>query len=74
MDAMCVWAGEAIVALSIASTTGAPETRELTTAPSGSAITYASYTIALAGLAPYPRASQQIRPDDYVATLVVTAP
>ena len=72
MDAVCVWAGEAIVALSVAKATGGPEARELSTTPGGSAITYAGYTISLTGLTPYPRASQAIRPGDYVATLVVT--
>ena len=72
MDALCVWAGEAIVALSLTAANGGPETRELKTTPSGSVAAYADYTISLTALAPYPRASQQIRPDDYVATLVVT--
>jgi hypothetical protein len=72
MDVMCVWAGEAIVAVSVKAATGGPETRELSTTPSGSAITYAGYTISMTALAPYPRASQQIRPGDYVTTLVVT--
>lgn len=71
-DAVCVWAGEAIVALSVTAATAGTETRELKTTPGGSAVTYADYTISLTGLTPYPRASQQIRPDDYVATLVVT--
>ena len=72
MDAICVWAGEATVALSVMASSGGPETRDLSTMPGSSAVDYAAYRISLTGLSPYPRASQQIRPGDYVATLVVT--
>jgi hypothetical protein len=71
MDAICVWAGDATVAISLSRSGTAAESRELHTQPSGSQISYADYTIALTSLSPYPRASQDIRPNDYLATFVV---
>jgi hypothetical protein len=71
MDVMCVWAGDAIVAIALTPSKGSSESRELHTQPAGSQISYANFTIALTALAPYPRLTQPIRPDDYVATFVV---
>lgn len=73
MDAMCVWAGDAILMMSLAQSSGSQEERELHTNPTGSEVVYRSYSIKLEQLAPYPRSNQQIRPEDYVATLVVRA-
>ncbi len=72
MDALCVWTGDATVAVTLQPARGAAESRELHTQPPGSQISYAGYTIALAALAPYPKSSQEIRPGDYVATFVVS--
>ena len=72
MDALCVWAGDATVAVTLAPTKGAASSQELHTQQSGSQISYGSYTIALTALAPYPRSSQEIRPADYIATFVVS--
>lgn len=72
MDALCVWAGDAVVAVSVGrSRTGRVE-RELHCDPSRSEATYLAYTIKLVSLAPYPRSDRRIRPGDYVATLTVT--
>ena len=72
MDVMCVWAGDATVAITLTPSKGSAESRELHVQPSGSQIPYAGYTIALTALAPYPRATQQIPATDYVATFVVS--
>lgn len=72
MDALCVWAGDATVAVTLRPSTGGAESRELHTQPAGSQISYGGYTIALSALAPYPKSSESIRPSDYVATLVVS--
>ena len=72
MDTMCVWAGDATVAITLTPSKGSSESRELHVQSSGSQISYASYTIALTALAPYPRATQQIPAADYVATFVVS--
>lgn len=72
MDAMCVWAGDAIVTVTLKPLSGASESRELHTQPTGSQISYANYTIALTTLAPYPRSSGEISAASYVATFVVS--
>ena len=71
MDAMCVWAGDATVAITLAAATGPAESRELHVQPAGSKTSYANFTIALTALAPYPRSTGPIRAGDYVATFVV---
>lgn len=72
MDALCVWAGDAIVVLTI-SGDGQPAARELHTIAGSSEASYSGYMIKLISLAPYPRSDRQIRPEDYVATLSVVA-
>jgi len=71
MDAMCVWAGDATISVTLNPANGPTESREMHTQATGSQISYASYTITLTALAPYPRSSQEILPADYVATFVV---
>ena len=71
MDALCIRAGEAIIAVSMTTSKGSPETREMRTDATGSKITYADHTIELTALAPYPRSTQTIEPRDYVATFIV---
>jgi len=44
----------------------------LTTSPNGSTASHAAYTVRLVQLAPYPSSAASIRPEDYVATLVVS--
>ena len=53
---------------------GSPPERELRTTPALSEASYLSYVIKLVALTPYPRSTQQIRPEDYVATLTVERP
>ena len=71
MDAFCVWAGDATISVTLNPVKGPTESREMHTQATGSQISYASYTITLTALAPYPRSSQEIRAADYVATFVV---
>jgi len=74
MDALCVWAGDAVVTLRLSHAAGNPAERELHTAErSGSEASYLAYVIKLVALSPYPRSDRQIGPDDYVATLTVEA-
>ena len=72
MDAICVWAGDATVAITLTPSKGSAESRELHTQPTGSQISFAGYTIVLTALAPYPRSSQKIAAADYIATFVVS--
>lgn len=62
LDVVCVWAGEGVVAVSLSQTPAMPVQRELRTTPDGSEATYASHTIKLVALAPYPKSAQPIRP------------
>jgi hypothetical protein len=71
LDALCIQAGEAIVVLTLSQSAAAQVEQELRTTPAFSEATYLSYVIKLMALAPYPRSTQQIRPEDYVATLTV---
>jgi hypothetical protein len=71
LDVICIQAGEAIVVLTLSQSAAAPAERELRTTPAFSDASYLSYVIKLVALAPYPRSTQQIRPEDYVATLTV---
>ena len=71
LDAQCIRAGEAIIAVSMVTSNGEPDSREMRTDAAGSRITYAEHTIELTALAPYPRSTQTIDPRDYVATFVV---
>jgi hypothetical protein len=71
IDAFCVQAGEAIVALKLSASDAAQVEREVRTTPALSEVSYLSYTIKLIALAPFPKSTQQIRPEEYVATLTV---
>ena len=72
MDVMCVWAGDAIVSVTLKPEKGAAESREVHTQPDGSQISYANYTIKLTALTPYPRSNQEIPANGYIATFVVS--
>jgi hypothetical protein len=71
LDAICIQAGEAIVVLALSQSAATRAERELGTTPNSSEASYLSYVIKLVALAPYPRSTQQIRPEEYVATLTV---
>src|SRR3990170_6443811 len=71
MDALCVRAGEAVIALTIGRTGELPVGRELDTTPARSSTSYLNFTITLSSLQPYPRSDRQIQPGDYIGTFVV---
>jgi hypothetical protein len=73
MNAFCVWAGDAIVAVSLSQGPGGPAARELHTDARAPEVSYLAYSIKLLTLAPYPQTEREIRPQDYVATIEVTA-
>jgi hypothetical protein len=72
IDAICITAGDAIIAVTLMRR-GGNEARELHTMPAQSQLAYSNYVIKLTELQPYPRSDRQARPDDYVATFVVSA-
>ena len=72
MNAICVRAGEAIIALTLSRTGEAAVGRELDTTPARATATYLNFRITLSQLQPYPRTDRQIQPGDYVGTFMVT--
>jgi len=73
IDAVCVRAGEAIIAVTLMRGSG-NEAKELQTVPAQSQFSYSKYVVKLTELQPYPRSSQPTKPEDYVATFVVQIP
>jgi len=69
VDVQCVWAGNAVVHLSLTSTQSASAEAALNTTLDPKAVTYAGYSIRLTGLKPQPRSGTRIPDADYVATL-----
>ena len=72
MDALCVRAGEAVIAITLSLAGEVAIGRELQTVPDKSQTTYSRFTITLSSLAPYPRSDRQIQPNDYIATFIVS--
>jgi hypothetical protein len=72
MNALCVRAGEAVIALTLSRAGEAAVGRELDTTPARSSTTFLNFVITLSQLQPYPRTDRQIQPGDYVGTFVVT--
>lgn len=73
IDAICIRAGEAIIAVTLMRGTG-NEAKELQTVAAQSQFSYSKYVVTLTELQPYPRASLPAKPEDYVATFVVQMP
>jgi len=69
VDVQCVWAGNAVVHLSLTSTQSASAETSLNTTLDPKAVTYAGYSIRLVGLKPAPKSGTRITDADYVATL-----
>lgn len=73
IDAICVWAGDATIAITLMRSSG-NESRDVHTIPAQSQITYSKYVIKLTELQPYPRSDRQTNLEDYVATFIVQTP
>ena len=71
IDAVCITAGDAVIAVTISQGAAGSGRRELHTEPNGSEASYLAYSIKLLELQPYPQTGRQRRPDEYVATLTV---
>ena len=71
LDALCVRAGEAVIALTIGRSGDVPVGRELDTTPARSSTNFLNFTITLSALQPYPQSGRQIQPGDYVGTFIV---
>ena len=73
IDAVCVRAGEAIIAVTLMRGSG-NEARELQTVPAQSQFSYSKYVVKLTELQPYPRSNSPTKTEDYVATFIVQIP
>ena len=71
IDAICIRAGEAVIAITLSMTGEIPAGRELDTTPARSTTTFQNYTITLSSLQPLPRSDRPTQPGDYIATFVV---
>jgi hypothetical protein len=71
IDAICVWAGEAVLAIKLAQSGDQPVDRELRADSGSPELLYQTYRIRVTALAPYPRSDRQIQPREFVATFVV---
>lgn len=72
IDAICISAGDAIIAVTLMRGSS-NESRELHTMPAQSQLSYSRYVIKLTELQPYPRSDRQARPEEQVATFLVSA-
>jgi hypothetical protein len=73
VDVQCVWAGNAIVRLTISTSGGTATDASLNTTLDPKSTTASGYTIRLAALKPVPRSGTTIPASAYVATLEVRA-
>jgi hypothetical protein len=71
IDAVCVSAGDAVIAVTISQGAAGSGRRELHTEPKRSEASYLTYSIKLLELQPYPQTGRQRSPEEYVATLTV---
>ena len=72
-DALCVWAGDAVVRIVLARSTSPSARAELHTAPGFErSASYPGFEVRLVKVLPYPYSSSAIPAQDYRATLVVT--
>jgi hypothetical protein len=70
---VCIWEGNAQIAVTLSTPPNAPETILLNTNPSFPTTgTYLDYTVTLVDLKPYPRSTGPIPESRYRATLLVT--
>ena len=71
IDAICIRAGEAVIAITLSSAGSVAAEFDLQTDPPDrrSAI-YSGHSITLTALQPFPRSDRQFQPADYVATFV----
>lgn len=68
----CIWAGNGKVKISVSAPKKPAATLELNTTTTPSSASYEGYDIKLVKLAPYPKHGTEIKPADYVVTLLVT--
>jgi hypothetical protein len=73
IDAMCVTAGEATVAMTLSGSRARVQ-REWRTNPTNFSVSYDGYEIELRALQPFPSGGKTITQSDYIATIQVLRP
>ncbi|MEP6508079.1 MAG: hypothetical protein ABJC63_07620 [Gemmatimonadales bacterium] len=73
-NVQCVWAGDAVVNLSLSSTTTVSQAAALHTTLDSKFADYAGYRVKFVGLGPVPRSGSTIPASSYVVTLQVSSP
>ena len=72
IDAICVRAGEAVVAITLSKAgTVTAEFDVQTDPPDRRSANYSGHSVTLTALQPFPRSDRQVQPSDYVATFIV---
>ena len=71
IDAICVTAGEARLALTLSAADAAPVLREVRADSAAPEISFLAYTIRVIALQPYPRSDRRPAPEEFVATFSV---
>lgn len=72
IDAICVWAGEAVLVLKLSRGADAPVEREVRADAASPEISHLAYKIKAIELAPYPRSDRKTPMEEFVATFTVT--
>jgi hypothetical protein len=71
IDAICVWAGNAALTFDLKNSIGDKLTTQLNTFLDPKSINFSDVIITLTELNPYPKSTEPINPNDYVAKLIV---
>ena len=71
IDAICVWAGEAVIALKLSRGFAAPVEREVRADSASPEISHLGITIKVVALSPYPRSNQKTPSEEFLATFTV---
>jgi len=73
-DVQCVWAGNAVVRITLASSSGGSSEASLNTTLEPKSVVFSGYRIRMAGLKPVPRSGTAVPAAEYVVTLEVITP
>ena len=71
INALCVWAGEARIAMTLSAPSASKVRREWRTNPTNDEVSYADHAIQLNALQPFPTSGVTTPQGDYVATITV---
>ncbi len=72
IDAICVWAGEAVLALKLSRGADAPVEREVRADSASPEVSHLDYRIKAIAFTPYPRSDRKTPLEEFVATFTVT--